>query len=166
MFAFDTKTPFLMIDIDGTLVQLRGDWARVREMSKPFKDVYKASENAVKTGDKKFFEELHKLEIIQTPIPLKLIGMVQQMTCDKFLVTNNSTATGWYVNQMFELNCKDVVGIDMVSIGKPSSEGIDLLIKKHGLDRRAGYYIGNEHTDKIAAESASLSFIDSFIFNG
>src|ERR1700679_60383 len=108
MFAFDTKTPFLMIDIDGTLVQLRGDWARVREMSKPFKDVYKASENAVKTGNKKFFEELHKLEIIQTPIPLKLIGMVQQMTCEKFLVTNNTTATGWYVNQMFGLNCKDV----------------------------------------------------------
>jgi len=165
VFTFNTKNPFIFIDIDGTLVHLRGDWARVKEMSKPFKDVFKASENAFKNHDKNFFEQLHKLEIIQEPIPLKLISIVQQMKCDKYLVTNNTAETGWYVNNLYGLNCKDVIGIDKVSMGKPSSEGCDLLIKKYNLDRKSGYFVGNEKTDKTAAENAGLSFIYSGLFN-
>lgn len=154
-----------MIDLDGTVVHLRGDWARVKEMSLPFKDVIKASENAFRTNNKGFFENLHRLEIIQEPIPLKLIAFIQQLNINKYLVTNNTTATGWYVNNLYGLNCKDVIGIDKVSMGKPSSEGIDLLIAKHGLDRKSGYMIGNEPSDETAAKSAGLSFICSQLFN-
>lgn len=156
---------FLICDLDGTLVHLNGDWPRVKELSLPYKDVLKASEEAFKTNNKNFFEQLNKLELIQEPTPLNLISIVQKLTIEKFIVTNNTTATGKYVNDIYNLGCKDVIGIDQVSEGKPSDLGIKILLNKYKLNLKNGYFIGNQLTDKVACEKAGLSFIDAKMFN-
>lgn len=165
IFKFNNKRPFIISDLDGTLFHLNGDWARVQEMSKPYKNVMEASKNAFKNNDKHFFENLNKLELIKEPTPLKFMYIFKQMDIEKYIVTNNTAATAQYINQQYNLNANGIVGIDQVSEGKPSSEGIKKILDEFKLDPKVGYYIGNQKTDKEAAISAGLSFIDVSIFN-
>lgn len=165
MFNFNTQKPYLILDLDGTLFHLKGDWSRVHEMIRPYTNVIEACKKAVMNNDKKFFEELHKLELIQEPVPLKLASIIQNMNIDKYIVTNNTTDTGELINQKYNLGVKKVIGIDQVSAGKPSSEGLQKIIDEFKLKPENGYYIGNEKTDQIATEKAGLSFIYSKIFN-
>lgn len=167
MFELGGNKTFLCVDLDGTLIHLNGDWSGVHNLIKPYTNVLKASEEAVKRNDTNFFKELNKFELADLPTPLKLISFIRQLNpkIPKFMITNNTTATGDYVNRHFDLGFKEIIGIDQVTKGKPSPEGINKIISKYNLIPRDGYFIGNAKTDREAAEKAGLSFISAYLFN-
>ena len=167
MFELGGGKTWLCVDLDGTLVKLNGDWTKVHELIKPFTSVIKASEKAVIDDNKKFFEELSRLELANQATPLKLIEFIKQLNpnISKFMITNNTTETGESIDKNFDLRFNKVIGIDKVPKGKPDPSGILELMQKYKLNPKDGYFIGNERTDRQAAEKAGLSFISAYLFN-
>lgn len=160
----------LILDFDGTLVNLNIDWEQLREEISKGLERYNLLTCGsltqdillLKKYDSKVLDAVYKFETCdQNPnynLIERTLQLIQAHNSSFFIISNNHSSTIKDILEKESLldQCMKIIGIDHVNSSKPDKEAF-MLIKKY-LAGQNSIYIGDKLTDKMFAENCGLNF--------
>lgn len=98
-------------------------------------------------------------DFILFPRMLRLVKALRRKGCKLAVCSSNNTRTIRHVLKKAKaLDCFDMlVGLDSVRHGKPDPEGLEMILKELGVDRKDAVFVGNsELSDGGAGKGAGI----------
>lgn len=159
-----------IFDFDGTIVDLKIDWKSLKNdvndiclnyginpTNKKLNtkiDLLKNEKVEVNSLVKRYEQNNNKVLYKAKPKTIELIETLNEF----YIISNNLHSTIEIVLEDLKLSkkCKKIIGIDNVSMSKPSSESF-LLIQNHLINHEV-IYIGDRETDKLFSENSNIKF--------
>lgn len=158
-----------IFDFDGTIVDLKVDWKKLKkeinEKCIVFDiDINKKLNIKIDSLKKKGIDIMDILKKYEQPndkviytIKQKTIAFIENLN-EFYVVSNNlnSTIKKVFDELGFRKKCKMIIAIDDVKQSKPSNESFELL--EQYLINKKSLYIGDRETDKEFAQSCNIKF--------
>lgn len=139
----------VVFDLDGTLINLKVDWAELKQNMK--------SENDYETIEKYELENIADAEPIE--LTVKLAKKLKNEGKKLAIFSSNMRKTVEKALKILDLEVDFIVAREDVKNLKPAPEGLEKIAAKFKIAKDKIVYIGDRGIDKIAAEKASISFI-------